>query len=63
MNLKLIPPPDETPTLVERLGDRLSESAKSGLSGSVLLVVPLGVYNYAVVLGYQRRYTGALERD
>ena len=54
MNLKLIPPPDETPTLVERIGDRLSESAKYVLIGSVLLVVPLGVYNYAVGgAGYQ----------
>ena len=54
MKLKLIPPPDETPTLIERIGDRLSESAKYVLIGSLLLFVPLGVYNLAVeAVGYQ----------
>jgi hypothetical protein len=54
VNLKLIPPPDETPTLIERIGDRLSESAKYVLIGSLLLFVPLCVYKYAVeTVGYQ----------
>ena len=53
VNLKLIPPPDETPTLIERIGDRLSESAEYVLIGSLLLFVPLCVYNYAVeAVGY-----------
>ena len=54
MNLKLIPPPDETPTLIERVGSKLSESAKYVLIGALLLFIPLGVYNFAVSeVGYQ----------
>ena len=54
VNLKLIPPPDETPTLIERIGSKLSESAKYVLIGALLLFIPLGVYNFAVnQVGYQ----------
>ena len=53
VNLKLVPPPDESPTLIERIGNKLSESAKYVLIGFLLLCVPLGVYNFAVeTVGY-----------
>lgn len=53
MNLKLIPPPEENPTLVERVGSSLSESAKYVLIGSLLLFIPLAVYNLAIAeVGY-----------
>ena len=29
MHLKIVPPPDDKPTLVDKLGDKLSESAVS----------------------------------
>ena len=48
MNLKLIPPRDETPPLIERVGSKLSESTKYVLVGVLLLFIPLAVYNFAI---------------
>ena len=54
MNLKLIPPPEATPTLIERVGSKLSENAKYLLIGAVLFLVPLAVYNFAIdAVGYE----------
>lgn len=54
MDLKIVPPPDDSPTFIERLGERLSESAKYLLIGTILLFVPLTVYTWAVgVYGYE----------
>ena len=54
MHLKIVPPPDDKPTLVDKLGDKLSESAKYLLIGALLLFVPLSVYNIAVQsVGYE----------
>lgn len=53
VNLKLIPPSEENHTLVERVGSKLSESAKYVLIGLLLMCTPLSVYNLAIAeVGY-----------
>ncbi len=42
---KILPPPEEHQTWVDKLGDRLSETGKFMVVGVILMFFPLSVYN------------------
>ena len=54
MHLKILPPEDQNESWIEKVGDRLSESTKFMIIGTILLFIPLCVYNFSKAdLGYE----------